>query len=119
MNLPLVIRAEQMEAFRRQLTTGLAARLLAGIERLYPGQACAALSPHIEAAIAAARACGIVSEEHLLHYLEFVLHYGPGFPDAQSTPWACEILRQTDLTAEEKLRRLDGYELFEMGRTSA
>jgi hypothetical protein len=122
-NPKLVIRAEQMDAFRRQLTAGLARRLLTRLVLLYPehtaAQSPSDLTTLIDAAITDARAYGIVSEDHLLHYLEFVLHYGPQFNDPQATPWASEILRQPNLTPAEKLRLLDGYELFGQGHPSA
>lgn len=108
----LVIRAEQMNAFRLQLTADLAKRLLARLAEIYPDQPAAAL---VDTAIAGARAYGITAEDHIFQYLEFVLHYG----DPRDTKWACEILQQPDLSAEEKLRLLDGCVLFGMGRASA
>ncbi|MBL8178402.1 MAG: hypothetical protein JNK48_27255 [Bryobacterales bacterium] len=117
----LVIRAEQMNAFRRQLTADMARRLRDAISHQSPDLVAqwpaAALPALIDKAIATAHRHGIVAEDHLLHFLELVLQYGPQFGAKEATPWAWNILHHPSLTPDEKLRLLDGYSLFGDGRT--
>lgn len=123
MNAKLVIRAEQMNAFRRRLATGLAGRLTASLALHYPehtaGMTADSLAQLASTAIATGRMHGIVAEEHLLHFLEFFLHHSPQFGDPIITPWAARILQLPDLTPEEKLTLLDAHELFGEGRRPA
>jgi len=122
-NAKLVIRADQMNAFRRRLEADLAQRLAANLVLQHPdhtsGISAEALAELTTSAIAAGRTHGIVAEEHLLHFLEFFLHHGPLFGDPGITPWAARILQLTDLAPEEKLILLDAHELFGEGRRPA
>ena len=116
----LVIRAGQMEAFRRLRSAELADRLLLYLTRERPAEAARRADPElltlVQVAIARARRWGIVAERDLQRFLDLVLRYGPQFGDRQSTPWAVEVLEHPELYADQKLNLLEGYALYGASR---
>lgn len=114
MTAVLVIRKEQLEAFRRSLADDLLRRVATDLRRACPLETASltgdALRTLIEAGRERAREFEIVAEADLRRYLEFTLR--TGFEDQPETAWAVEILRRRDLEPHEKLNALDEYQLF-------
>jgi hypothetical protein len=112
----LVIRKEQLEAFRRSLADDLLRRVASDLRRACPLETASltgdALQTLIEAGRERAREFEIVAEEDLRRYLEFTLRHGTGFEVQPETAWAVEILRRRDLEPHERLNALDEYQLF-------
>jgi hypothetical protein len=112
----LVIRKEQLEAFRQSLTEDLRRRLVAHLRSACPAETAAltdeALAGLVDAERTRAREFAIVSEPDLRRYLEFALAHGSAFDMQPETAWAGEILRRRDLEGHEKLNLLDEHQLF-------
>jgi hypothetical protein len=112
----LVVRRQQLEAFRRSLTEGLLRRLATDLRRACPIETAAvpgdALRILIEAAMKRAKEFEIVAEADIRRYLPFVFRHGAAFDVQPETAWAVQILRRRDLEPHEKLNALEEYQLF-------
>ncbi len=106
----LVIRAQQMAAFRRDKLERFKAEALAWLRRPEPPAAPFARLPEgelralVDEGAAAALDHGFVARTHALAFIECVCLHGSKF--YQREPWAKAILRDDALRAEVKLTRL-------------
>jgi hypothetical protein len=108
----LKIRREQVQVLEehvfRQVATG-------HLRKHFP-EACAelgdeALARWVDRGIAGARRHGIHGFYDIVRYLNVAICFTPDFDVHPATPWAGEILRNDELSVEDKLEQLEGWTL--------
>ncbi len=112
----LVIRNQQMQAFREAALTDFVKRMAAHLRQACPEPTRKLAEPElhgrIRAGIEKAEKFGVTDENDVRRYLEYVAELGPEFPDAPGHAWAAEILKIQDLSGTKKMNRIDDHHLF-------
>ena len=110
----MIIRDEQIATMERALVLSFRRRAAVTLRLQFPEFTSAMTDEQLDLRIGAATAKAslykLVTEEHVLRYLEFDIQYGADFMDRFAL--AGEILSRDDLTATDKLDALDQWEMF-------
>ena len=108
----LIIRQQQMEAFRSLLERDFVARLVVRAESRFPEQARqangrAGLEARIVAAVGRARKYGLTSKRDVTRFIDMDFTAGPDFELAPGMEWARGILEISGLNGPTRLHRVE------------
>lgn len=109
----LIIRDEQMAAFRQHRVEQFTRRLEASLKRLRPDLAATppeTLEAFIRAGMERARIAGVYLPEDLIGLFAYFGQHGLEFGHTESTAWAAPILDDPHASGSEKLERLASAE---------
>lgn len=112
----LVIREEQMGAFRQYMLKQFEDRMVIHLNRNFPDEIKNIpeldLREIICICIDKAAKYDVTDETDVKRYLEYVVRYDSNFDINLNLPWTTKILSDKKLTGIEKMNQLDDYELF-------
>lgn len=106
----LTIRSEQLDVFATQAEQQFEQKLLVHARKCWPAEVKkageAVTSKSILQVTAQARGYGLTAEQHVALYLDLMYAFGPQFDTDPLHPWAGQILRDAEMTPQEKIDQL-------------
>jgi hypothetical protein len=107
----LVIRSQQMDAFRESSQTAFVERLAARLRRGVADRVSSLSAPELHAfvrrGIARAAELGIRIEWDVCRFVTYRARWGEDFEDRTATAWAGAILQDADLNGTAKMDLID------------
>jgi hypothetical protein len=114
----LVIRKQQMQVFRRYALEQSVGIFAARLRKSFPERAAAIaeLNAFIESGMAKAQKLGFQQRDNIGRFLEYLLVYGPDFPDVPG--WAKAVFALKGIHETVRMDLLDSQEIFGAGNGS-
>ena len=116
----LVLRSAQFDAFRDSSMGDFELRTVADLRSSFPEK----LAPNsdedlrtlIRYGLERSRVYGVINEDDVTRYFEYMVEYGADFDTAPGTWWAAPILTSPQKTGYEKMNELDDLTTFDLRR---
>jgi hypothetical protein len=106
----LIIRKEQMDALSGHMEESFVNRVVAHLKEIWPEKCVEmgeeAVRESIHDAIDCARESGIIIEYDVARYIDLIYEFDWPADEEPDTPWAQEILNDTELDGTSKMDRL-------------
>jgi hypothetical protein len=109
----LVIRDEQMEALRQYMLRSFQNRMVSHLRTDFPEETSEMsdeeLQTLVQTGMDKAESYGIVYEDDIQRFLDYMLIHGPDFDQDDSHPEVQAILRDEEMDGEEKMDEIDSH----------
>jgi hypothetical protein len=114
--MSLVIRQEQIDAFKGHMIAEFVERMVVHLPQTFPEQLHAMPEPELHSlvhqGIEKADGYGVVLETDVQRYLECMVMLNPKFDTTPETEWAGKILNDGTLTGTQKMDSIDNHMIF-------
>ncbi len=105
-----VVTNEQMKILASEMARSFAKRMAGYLREYFPPQtkelSDAEMGKLVDRGVAQAARYGVVDEEDVQHYLEYMMRFGRNFDQDPALDWAGSILRAKDVDGARKMRRI-------------
>jgi hypothetical protein len=105
----MIIRSSQLEALAESQQSLFLDRLMDHFRRIWPARVEAlgdGYRPFLEAAVRAARAYELNTEQQIARFTNLWFVWGPGFPTLPEHQWAAEILHDPERPPHVRIHQL-------------